>query len=71
MVEHPLLVAERLVRLAELVGRDRVMAGADCGFAQGTLTRRVPLWTQWAKLAAMVEGARIASQRLWGAAADV
>lgn len=71
MVEHPLLVAERLVRLAELVGRDRVMAGADCGFAQGARTRRVPLWTQWAKLAAMVEGARIASQRLWGAAADV
>jgi 5-methyltetrahydropteroyltriglutamate--homocysteine methyltransferase len=65
MVEHPRLVAERLVRLADIVGRERVMAGADCGFAQGAMTRRVPLWTQWAKLGALVEGARIASGRLW------
>ena len=50
MVEHPELVAQRLVRLAELVGRDRVMASTDCGFAQAATTRRVPVWTQWAKL---------------------
>lgn len=68
MVEHPELIAQRLVRLARLVGRERVMAGADCGFAQGTLTRRVPLWTQWAKLEALVEGARLASRQLWPSA---
>jgi 5-methyltetrahydropteroyltriglutamate--homocysteine methyltransferase len=66
MVEHPQLVAQRLVRLAELVGRERVMAGADCGFAQGALTRRVPEWTQWAKLTALVEGAQMATAQLWG-----
>jgi 5-methyltetrahydropteroyltriglutamate--homocysteine methyltransferase len=67
MVEHPELVAERLVRIAKLVGRDRVMAGTDCGFAQASTTRRVPVWTQWAKLEALVEGARLASRQLWGA----
>jgi len=64
MVEHPELIAQRLVRLAEIVGAERVQAGTDCGFAQGALTRRVPEWTQWAKLEALVEGARIASERL-------
>ena len=66
MVEHPELVAQRLVRLANLVGRERVIAGTDCGFAQGAFTRRVPVWTQWAKLQALAEGARIASRQLWG-----
>ncbi len=66
VVEHPELVAQRLVRLAEIVGPERVMAGTDCGFAQSSLTRRVPEWTQWAKLAALVEGARLASERLSG-----
>jgi 5-methyltetrahydropteroyltriglutamate--homocysteine methyltransferase len=65
MVEHPELVAQRLVRLAKLVGRERVMAGTDCGFAQTASTRRVPEFTQWAKLAALVEGAAIASRELW------
>jgi 5-methyltetrahydropteroyltriglutamate--homocysteine methyltransferase len=65
MVEHPDLVAQRLVRLAKLVGRDRVMAGTDCGFAQEASTRRVPIWTQWAKLESLVEGARRASAELW------
>ena len=65
MVEHPELVAQRLVRLARLVGRERVMAGTDCGFAQTASTRRVPLFTQWAKLEAMAEGARIATKELW------
>ncbi len=71
MVEHPELVAQRLVRLAKLVGPERVMAGTDCGFAQMATVRRVPEWTQWAKLEALAEGARLASIQLWGAQADV
>jgi 5-methyltetrahydropteroyltriglutamate--homocysteine methyltransferase len=71
MVEHPELVAQRLVRLAKLVGRERVMAGTDCGFAQEAPTRRVPEWTQWKKLESLVEGARIASRELWPAATYV
>jgi 5-methyltetrahydropteroyltriglutamate--homocysteine methyltransferase len=67
MVEHPELVAQRLVRLAGLVGRERVMAGTDCGFAQTASTKRVPLFTQWAKLQAMAEGAEIATRELWPA----
>jgi 5-methyltetrahydropteroyltriglutamate--homocysteine methyltransferase len=66
MVEHPELVRQRLVRLAGLVGRERIMAGTDCGFAQEATTRRVPEFTQWAKLAALVEGARLATDELWG-----
>jgi 5-methyltetrahydropteroyltriglutamate--homocysteine methyltransferase len=65
VVEHPELVAERIVRLAELVGRERVIGGTDCGFAQGPYVRRVHPTIMWAKLAALVEGARIASDRLW------
>lgn len=65
MVEHPELVAQRLVRLAGLIGRERVMAGTDCGFSQEALTRRVPVWTQWAKLQSLVDGAELASRRLW------
>ena len=71
MVEHPELVAQRLVRLANLVGRERVQAGTDCGFAQMASTVRVPVWTQWAKLKALAEGARIASAELWGSQADL
>jgi 5-methyltetrahydropteroyltriglutamate--homocysteine methyltransferase len=69
VVEHPELVAERLVRLARLVGRERVLAGTDCGFAQGPFYRRVHPSIMWAKLGALVEGARIASRALWGKAA--
>ena len=69
MVEHPELVAQRLIRLAKLVGRERVMAGTDCGFAQTASTHRVPVWTQWAKLQALVDGARLASKELWGSRA--
>jgi 5-methyltetrahydropteroyltriglutamate--homocysteine methyltransferase len=65
VVEHPELVAERLVRLARLVGRENVMGGTDCGFAQGAFVHRVHPSIQWAKLAALAEGARIASRRLW------
>ena len=70
VVEHPELVAQRLVRLAGVVGRDRVMGGTDCGFAQGAFMHRVHEEVQWAKLAALVEGAKIASRELWGAKAD-
>jgi 5-methyltetrahydropteroyltriglutamate--homocysteine methyltransferase len=65
VVEHPELVAERLVRLAKLVGRDNVIASTDCGFAQGPFVQRVHPSIMWAKLRALVDGARIASRRLW------
>jgi len=70
VVEHPELVAQRLVRLANVVGRDRVMGGTDCGFAQGAFVRRVHPEIQWAKLASLAEGARIASRELWGVKAE-
>jgi 5-methyltetrahydropteroyltriglutamate--homocysteine methyltransferase len=69
VVEHPELVAQRLTRLANVVGRENVMAGTDCGFAQGAFIKRVHPEIQWAKLAALAEGARLASRELWGAAA--
>ena len=65
VVEHPELVAERVVRLAKLVGRERVMAGTDCGFAQGPFYRRVHPEVMWAKLEALAAGARLASRELW------
>jgi 5-methyltetrahydropteroyltriglutamate--homocysteine methyltransferase len=64
VVEHPELVAERLERIAQLVGRERLMASTDCGFAQGPYLRRVHPTIQWAKLEALSEGAAIASARL-------
>jgi 5-methyltetrahydropteroyltriglutamate--homocysteine methyltransferase len=66
VVEHPELVAERIVRVAKLVGRENVLAGTDCGFAQGPFYRRVHPSIMWAKLDAMVQGARLASAQLWG-----
>jgi 5-methyltetrahydropteroyltriglutamate--homocysteine methyltransferase len=69
VVEHPELVAERIVRFANVVGRERVIAGTDCGFAQGPFHRRVHSSIMWAKLEALAEGARIASKELWGRAA--
>ena len=65
VVEHPELVAERIVRLAKLVGRENVLAGTDCGFAQGPFHRRVHPSIMWAKLDALVQGARLASAELW------
>jgi 5-methyltetrahydropteroyltriglutamate--homocysteine methyltransferase len=65
VVEHPETVAERLVTYACLVGREHVMAGADCGFAQGALFQRQHPSVMWAKFEALVEGARLASARLW------
>jgi 5-methyltetrahydropteroyltriglutamate--homocysteine methyltransferase len=66
IVEHPELVAERIVRLAKIVGRENVMGGTDCGFAQSPFARRVHPTIMWAKLKALAEGARIATQTLWG-----
>jgi 5-methyltetrahydropteroyltriglutamate--homocysteine methyltransferase len=63
-VEHPRLVADRLVRFAELVGRENVIAGTDCGFAQLETHRRVHPQVMWAKLQSLAEGARIASREL-------
>jgi 5-methyltetrahydropteroyltriglutamate--homocysteine methyltransferase len=65
VVEHPALVAERIVRLAKLLGRENVIAGTDCGFAQGPFHRRVHPSVMWAKLEALTEGARLASKELW------
>jgi 5-methyltetrahydropteroyltriglutamate--homocysteine methyltransferase len=65
IVEHPELVAERLVRLARLVGRDNVLGGTDCGFAQSPHVKRVHPSIMWAKLEALAEGARLASKQLW------
>jgi 5-methyltetrahydropteroyltriglutamate--homocysteine methyltransferase len=66
VVEHPELVAERLMRLARLVGRENVLGGTDCGFAQSPHVRRVHPSIMWAKLEALAEGARLASRELWG-----
>ena len=65
VVEHPELVAERIVRLAKLIGRGQVIAGTDCGFAQGPFYRRVHPEIMWAKLEALAAGARLASKALW------
>jgi 5-methyltetrahydropteroyltriglutamate--homocysteine methyltransferase len=65
VVEHPETVAERLMNFAGLVGRERVIAGADCGFAQGALFQRQHPTIMWAKFEALVQGARLASERLW------
>src|SRR5205823_7289178 len=66
IVEHPELIAERIVRFAKLVGRENVMAGADCGFSsQATYNPEVHPTVVWAKFKAMAEGARLATKQLW------
>jgi len=65
-VEHPELVAERICRFADIVGRERVIAGSDCGFATFAGFGAVDGEIAYAKLASMAEGAKIASERLWG-----
>jgi 5-methyltetrahydropteroyltriglutamate--homocysteine methyltransferase len=64
-VEHPELVTERIVRYASVVGRERVIAGVDCGF--GTFAGRIQVDSKivWLKLQALTEGARLASRELW------
>jgi 5-methyltetrahydropteroyltriglutamate--homocysteine methyltransferase len=64
-VEHPRLVADRIVRFARLVGRENVIAGTDCGFAQASYVVRQQPSVMWAKFEALVEGARLASAELW------
>ena len=61
-VEHPELVAERLVKYARLVGRERVIAGTDCGLGPRVGHPKIA----WAKFEALVEGARLATRQLWG-----
>ncbi len=65
-IEHPELVAERICRFADIVGRERVVAGSDCGFATFAGFGAVDGEIAYAKLASMAAGAKIASERLWG-----
>ena len=65
-VEHPRLVADRIVRFAKLVGRENVVASTDCGFAQVETLARVHPQVMWAKFESLAEGARLASAELWG-----
>jgi 5-methyltetrahydropteroyltriglutamate--homocysteine methyltransferase len=64
-IEHPELVAQRIVRYARLVGRENVIAGSDCGFASFAASANVDPAIVWAKLEAMAEGARLAAAELW------
>jgi len=64
-VEHPRLVAERIVNFAKVLGRENVMAGTDCGFAQAEGMQRVHPQVMWAKFESLAEGARLASKMLW------
>jgi 5-methyltetrahydropteroyltriglutamate--homocysteine methyltransferase len=66
LVEHPELVAQRIERYAGIVGRERVIASNDCGFATSAAGDEVHPDVAWAKVDALAEGARIASTRLWG-----
>jgi 5-methyltetrahydropteroyltriglutamate--homocysteine methyltransferase len=70
-VEHPELVAERICRYADIVGRERVIAGTDCGFGTFAGYGAVHPPIAWAKLRSMAEGAAIASRRLWGRRPDL
>jgi 5-methyltetrahydropteroyltriglutamate--homocysteine methyltransferase len=65
VVEHPETVAQRIERYAGVVGRENVIAGTDCGFAQGWSMARTHPSVQWAKLRALADGARLASERLF------
>jgi 5-methyltetrahydropteroyltriglutamate--homocysteine methyltransferase len=64
-VEHPRLVADRIIRFARLLGRENVIAGTDCGFAQASFVVRQQPSVMWAKFETLAEGARIASAELW------
>jgi hypothetical protein len=63
---HPELIAQRIARYANLVGRDNVIAGSDCGFGTWVGQAAVDPDVVWAKLAAMAEGARLATRQFWG-----
>ena len=64
-IEHPELVAQRIVRYAQLVGRENIFAGSDCGFATFASYLTIDPAITWAKLRAMADGARLASTQLW------
>ena len=64
-VEHPRLVAQRICRYARIVGRERVIAGTDCGFGTFASIETVAASIVWSKLRALAEGARVASEQLW------
>ena len=64
VIEHPELVAERIERIARLVGPENLLASTDCGFAQGPYLRRVRPTIQWATLQSLAEGASLASRAL-------
>ncbi len=64
-IEHPELIAQRILNYANLVGRENVIPGSDCGFGTSAWGRKVETNVAWAKLAAMAEGARLASRELW------
>jgi 5-methyltetrahydropteroyltriglutamate--homocysteine methyltransferase len=68
LVEHPELVAQRILRFAKVAGRENVIASNDCGFATSAVGDHVHPDVAWAKLAALTEGARIATKQLWGRA---
>ena len=68
LVEHPELVAERIVKFARVVGRENVIAGSDCGFATFAGSTEIHPSVVWAKLKALSDGARIATKQLWGRA---
>ena len=65
-IEHPELISQRLVRYAGVVGKEHVIAGSDCGFGTNAASNTVDHRIAWAKLAAMSEGAALASKVLWG-----
>jgi len=69
VIEHPELVRQRIVRLAGLVGRENVIAGTDCGFAQSVFAPKIHPDLIWAKFRSLAEGARRATKELWGRAA--
>jgi 5-methyltetrahydropteroyltriglutamate--homocysteine methyltransferase len=69
LIEHPELVADRIVRYADVVGRERVIAGTDCGFGTIAGLPTIHVSIVWGKMQALVEGARLASRRLWRRAA--
>ena len=66
LVEHPELVAQRIVRFAGVLGRERVIASNDCGFGTASSGDQVHEDVAWAKLGSLAEGARLASKQLWG-----
>jgi 5-methyltetrahydropteroyltriglutamate--homocysteine methyltransferase len=64
-IEHPAVVAQRLMRFARVVGRENIITGTDCGFDTFVGASAIPPSVAWAKLQSLTKGARLASQELW------